>query len=108
MTIHQATRSKDRVNLFHKAVHCINYSQVQRLDTTLAKHVLDNLTKRGNIPIPPNLVEGRFLQFSADNIDIIEETLDGQGTFHATQVISFQRGIPRGRSDQELRLGSER
>ena len=61
MTIHQATRSKDLVNLFHKAGHCINYSKVKRLDTTLAKHVLDNLTERGNFSIPPNLVEGKFL-----------------------------------------------
>ena len=45
---------------------------------------------------------------TANIIDIIEETLYSQGTFHATQVIAFQRGIPRRRSDQEIRLGSER
>ena len=105
MTIHQATRSIEHVN--HKAWHCINYSQVERLDTTLAKYVLDNLTERGNFQIPPNLVEEKFLQFSADNIDIIEETLDGQENFHSALVIGFQRGIPRRRLDQELRLRSE-
>ena len=59
--------------------------------------LLDNLTDRGNFPILSNLVEHNLLQFSADNMNIIEETLDGQGTVHAAQVIVFQRGIPRRR-----------
>ena len=35
---------------------------------------------------------GRFAQFAADNLDINEETLDGKGTFHVTQMVAFQRG----------------
>ena len=42
--------------------------------------------------IPINLVEGRFLYFTADNIDISEGTLDGQNTSHATQYAAWQRG----------------
>ena len=39
--------------------------------------------------IPPNFVDGcdgRFVQFTADNIDINDSTLDGKNTFHATQM----------------------
>ena len=43
---------------------------------------------------PPNLVQGRFVHFSADNIDINDSTLDGKNTFHATQVTAWQRGPP--------------
>ncbi len=42
--------------------------------------------------MPDNLVKLKFVQFAADNIDIIEETIDGKGTFHATQIAAFQRG----------------
>ena len=45
--------------------------------------------------ITPNLVEGRFVHFSTDNVDINEATLDGKGIFHATQVVAWQRGPPK-------------
>lgn len=32
------------------------------------------------------------MQFAADNLDILEETLDGRGTFHVTQMAAYQRG----------------
>ena len=41
-----------------------------------------------------NILKGRFVHFSADNIDINEYILDGKGTFHATQVAAWQRGPP--------------
>ena len=41
MSIHQATRSKTLVNLFHNAGHSISYSQVQGVDITLTKRTLD-------------------------------------------------------------------
>ena len=33
-----------------------------------------------------------FFQYVFDNIDVIEETLDGMETFHAIQMVAFQRG----------------
>ena len=36
-------------------------------------------------------MDGRFLQFAADNLDILEETLDGKETFHVTQILVYQR-----------------
>ena len=42
--------------------------------------------------IPVKLAEGRFIHFTADNIDINKATLDGQNTFHATQYTAWQRG----------------
>ena len=77
MNIHKATRSRTLVSLLHNAGHSISYSQVQRVDTTLEKRTLYKLIENGNFPVPPNLFESKFLQFPADNIDIIEETLDG-------------------------------
>ena len=42
--------------------------------------------------IPPNLVHGRFVHFTADNIDINDSSLSGKNTFHATQMAAWQRG----------------
>ena len=33
-----------------------------------------------------------LIHITADNIDIIPDTLDGKKSFHATQVVAFQRG----------------
>ena len=41
--------------------------------------------------MPPNLLPGRFVHFSADNTDILDETIDGKNTFHATQIAAWQR-----------------
>ena len=59
----------------------------------MAKKTLESLGDDGAI-VPQNLVKGRFIHFSADNIDINKYTPDGKGTFHATQVAAWQRGPP--------------
>ena len=106
LTLHQATRSKDLVNLFHAAGHCISYNQVRRIDTSIAKSELQSFEDNGNVSVPLNIEPGKFVQFSADNIDIIEETLDGKGTFHATQMVAFQRGT-KGEMKFDFNMGKE-
>ena len=51
--------------------------------------------------VPQNLVKGRFVHFSTDNVDINEYTLDGKGTFHATQVAASNAGHPKEISSKE-------
>ncbi|KAL2094651.1 hypothetical protein ACEWY4_009370 [Coilia grayii] len=91
-SLHQATRSKQLVKMFHNAGHIISYRDILRIDTALATHTLSTMDKETGAIIPANLVQGRFIHFSADNIDINEGTLDGQNTFHATQYAAWQRG----------------
>ena len=91
-TLHQSTRSKKLVTLFHRAGHCLPYTDLLRVDTALAEHSLSTMDKEtGNI-LPVNLTPTRFTHFTADNIDINDSTLDGKDTFHATQVAAWQRG----------------
>ena len=91
-TLHQATRSKHLVDLFHKAGHCLSYQQILQVDTALAEHTLKSLDSDSGAVIPPGLVESNFIHYTADNIDILDETLDGKNTFHATQMAAWQRG----------------
>jgi len=108
MALHQSTRSKALVQLVHQAGHCISYDQVRRLDTTLAQQSLNRQSENDNVPVPSNLTAGKFFQFAADNIDLIEETLDGMGTFHATQTVTFQRGREQQQRNEPLKLGRDK
>ena len=87
MAIHQAMRSMSLIDLLHQAGHCISYDQVCRLDTTLATENVEKFAEHDNTPIPSNIEHGKFCQYAADNIAIIEEILDGMGTLHATQMV---------------------
>ena len=91
LSVHQATRSKELVNLLNAAGNCVSYNMIRRIDTPIAKRVIDDLENNEYVPIPTKLNRNSFFQFAADNIDILEETLDGKDTFHATQMVVFQR-----------------
>ena len=109
LALHQATRSKSLVELVHHAGHCVSYDQVRRIDTALGVQNLKHFETNNNTPIPSNILPNTFCQYAADNIDIIEETLDGMGTFHATQMVVYQRGtIQHHHQDEELPVGKSK
>ena len=93
-TLHQATRSKTLVELFNKAGHVITYDNILQVDTALAQATLRSLNKNkeNGAIVPENLVSNKFVHFSTDNIDIMDSSLTGKDTFHATQVTAWQRG----------------
>lgn len=90
-SLHQATRSKKLVELFHRAGHTISYHQILQIDTALAESTLESMDKQSGAVIPANISAGKFVHFTADNIDINDGTLDGKNTFHATQMAAWQR-----------------
>ena len=105
-TLHQATRSKDLVRLFNKAGHCLSYEQVLQVDTSLAESTLKSLDKATGAIIPPNIEANKFIHYTCDNIDILDETLDGKNTFHATQMAAWQRGQTTDASLKNLELST--
>ena len=54
LSIHQATRSKELVNLLNAAGHCVSYDMIRRMDTSIAK-IIDDLERNKYVPIPTNL-----------------------------------------------------
>lgn len=98
ITVHQATRSKNLVKLLHAAGHSISHESVLRTDTTIANEALKRYFENGEVYIPLNFVNASFpgyIMYANDNIDINEETLDGKGTFHASQIAAFRRSEPQ-------------
>ncbi len=75
-TLHQATRSKKLVQLFHKAGHTISYDQILQIDTALAQKTLESMDNESGAVVPGNIDAGEFVHFTADNIDINDGTLD--------------------------------
>ena len=51
-TLHQTTRSKQLVQLFHKAGHIIGYNDVLKLDTALAENTLTKMDLGNGAVIP--------------------------------------------------------
>ena len=89
LTLHQATRSEKLVDLFHAAGHVIGMDTIRQLETTIHTtqphvYILNEL-----VPCSPN----RIVLASCDNIDVLEETIDGKNTFHCTQMMLWQRGM---------------
>ena len=70
----------------------ISYDMVERIITSIAAKLLCRYAENDNIFIPQSMIPGRFVQFSADNFDLLEETLDGKDPLHVTQMVAFQRG----------------
>lgn len=104
LTLHQATRSEKLVDMFHAAGHIVGMDTIRRIDTTIATNILDGYEKNGNVYIPYELAPyapGRVILASCDNIDVLEATIDGQNTFHCTQIMLWQRGPNNLRTDED-------
>ena len=68
---------------------CCSYEEVELVDTSLANEILAKSDETGVI-IPSNIHPGVFVQTTADNNDINEETIDGKDTTHATTLLSIR------------------
>lgn len=65
-----------------------------RIRNAIAREEIVRYFENENCYIPKQLLPNRFAHFAADNIDILEETLDKAPTFHGTQIVAFQAGPP--------------
>ena len=74
--LEQGTRSKDLVKLFSKPGHTLNYDQILQVDTSLAESVLKTLDSDTDSVMSANVVREKFIHFSADNIGILDGTVD--------------------------------
>ena len=77
LTVHQATRSKELVQLLHSAGHSISYETVLSMDNSIA-NVLVRYKENVNAFVPRNFTEST-----------VSYTRYAVGTFHATQVVAF-------------------
>lgn len=103
--VHHLTRSKQLIEYLHMAGDSISYPTVNRIDSSIAQSQLSRFEENDNTFVPESVVPGKFVQFAADNFDMQEETLDGKGTLHVTQMAVFQRGPPNPQAEKETTIG---
>ena len=74
LTVHQATRSKQLVQLLHTAGYSVNYDTVLRMDNTIANDALERYKESGNMLVPGNFTRttdpAGYTRSAVDNIDI--------------------------------------
>ena len=65
--LHQATRSKQLVELFHNADHTASYNQIVQIDTHLAAFTLKSMDQNTGTILPPN-IQNSILRISQQTI----------------------------------------
>lgn len=93
MVVNNLTNNKLLIDHLFSLGHSISYKDILSIDNNIAQQTLQNASELGMI-VPSNIIKrhlgGGFIQAAADNIDFIEETLDGKGTTHATSAVLYQ------------------
>ena len=90
MAVHHLTRSAQLVLMLNRFGHGISLSQIQEIDTALAKEAL---ATADNVPLPGHFEKNVSVLFAADNNDFLEETRTGANTSHVTNSIVIQRTV---------------
>ena len=91
LTVKNLTGSKEVIKLLNRYGHGISYDQVLQIETSLAEEQMK--TEVNGVLIPKIIQPNVFSTFCWDNIDLLEETLSGQGTTHCTNGIVIQRQV---------------
>ena len=94
MTVKHKTNSKPLIiTMLNHAGHGVCYESLRNIDKSFAERNERNVITP-ELVIPSNIVSGGgFIHGAADNVDIIEETLDGRETTHATSMVLYQQPI---------------
>ena len=86
LALHQVARSEKKVNIFHADGHTVGTNTLLRIDSSMGNAILRNgyiYISNGISPYTP----GRIILSSFDNIGVLDESIDGKNTFHATRCV---------------------
>ena len=87
MSVHHLTGSAKLVTLLNRLGHCVSYSSVLQLETSIAEKII---ISDSVLPAEMLTVNNIVTHFCWDNFDLSEETPDGYGTTHSTHGIAIQ------------------
>ena len=90
LSVRHWTRSKQIITVLNRLGHFASYDEVEIMDTAFADEIIASID-RDEVVVPSNIMQGVFTQVAADNLNLIEETIDGQNTTHATSIVLLQR-----------------
>ena len=91
LAVHQATRSKNLVNMLHGFGMSVEDNRVMRVESQIEATVLLRMEDDGGMYIPPDVVKNRHVFFAIDNVDFAEDTYDGKRTLHGAAIAIYQK-----------------
>lgn len=96
MSVHHLTGSAELITMLNRLGHCISYSKVLELETSIAENILIS-----DSVLPPTMLQltNVCTHFCWDNFDLTEETPTGAGTTHSTHGIAIMEHL--GKKDIE-------
>ncbi len=90
LTIHNANRQKNLVTKMSHLNIGDSYSQILKLEKTMAAAVFKRMAETGSFVMPSFIKKGKSLFFAIDNIDLQINDPNGQNQFHGTVVMTNQ------------------
>ena len=63
-----------------------NYEKIINIEKRITCRVAERMKSTGGFPLPSFVKKGKFVLCATDNIDFLENTLDGQNTLHGTII----------------------
>ena len=73
---------------------CIGYSEIRKIDTSLAQMCVD-LAGDNRVPVAPVFSPDYPIQGAMDNYDFLEKKFSGKGSSHDTVMVLFQNTLHR-------------
>ena len=65
------------MNFLHSVGLSVHYSRIWDIENKITKSVIAKMNEHGGLYLPPDVVLGKFIHFTVDNIDFQEDTPEG-------------------------------
>lgn len=93
LAIHSRVRDKNLVQTLSDVYIGSDYKKILELEKNVDQCVLQRMKNAGGFCLPDFIKKNENIWFAIDNIDLLEDTPTGQGTFHGTVIVINQQDV---------------
>ena len=93
LAAHPRVRDRNLVNNLSDVYIGSDYRKIIDIEKRVEQAVLGRMIKTGGYCLPDFVKKGVDIWFAVDNIDLLEDTPNGQNTFHGTVIVINQRNV---------------
>ena len=102
--VHKETRSKKIINCLSDLGLSIDYDRVMKIETAIENSVTDIINKNNGVYVPHTILKDKAIHFAIDNTDFHNDTPDGEGEFHGTGQILFQKADSKAKTLEKFKI----
>ena len=93
LAVHARVRDRNLVNNLSDVYVGSDYRKIIDIEKRVEQAVLGRMIETGGYCLPDFVKKGVNIWFAVDNIDLLEDTPNGQNTFHGTVIVINQRNV---------------